>query len=265
MTATARTGGALPFPDRVLLRPAAGRPRHRLVCLHHAGGGASAYAPWLARLPQDVEVCAVRLPGRESRMGQPPHRSARSAVAEVVETLRPLLADGLPWALYGHSMGGLLAYEVYTELTALGVPQPLYLAVGATAAPQCREAIPPRLPEGYGRAELVEVLRGYGGTPEEVFRNEELLDLILPVLEADLTLFDAYRPTLPPQPVRCPLLAFAGARDPLVDPAHVAAWEEVAADAFTYRLLDAGHFFLASHADEVLARLAVPARAGAAA
>ncbi|MGW3496803.1 thioesterase II family protein [Streptomyces sp. NPDC001020] len=265
MRGTGRPDAAFPFPDRVLLRAATARPRHRLVCLHHAGGGASAYAPWLSRLPQDVEVCAVRLPGRESRMGQAPHHSPAAAVAEVVATLEPLLADGLPWALYGHSMGGLLAYEVYTELTARGVAQPLYLAVGATAAPQCRAAVAPRLPEGYTRQDLIDILRGYGGTPQEVFDNDELLDVILPVLAADLTLFDSYRPILPPAPVRCPLLAFAGSRDALVEPAHVAAWKECAASKFEYRSLDAGHFFVGSHADDVLARLDAWSRAEVAA
>lgn len=261
MTDTGLSGSAFSFPDRVLLRPATGRPRYRLVCLHHAGGGASAYTPWLSRLAPDVEMCAVRLPGRESRMGQVPHRSPVAAVAELVATLEPLLADGLPWALYGHSMGGVLAYEVYTALTARGVPQPLCLAVGATTAPQYRDSVPPRLPEAYGRADLVEVLRGYGGTPQEVFESQELLDLILPVLAADLTLFDSYRPLLPPAPVRCPLLAFAGSRDALVEAAHVAAWEACAAGGFEYRVLDAGHFFVDSHADDILAPLDASARA----
>ncbi|MEE4492732.1 thioesterase II family protein [Streptomyces sp. BE230] len=261
MTGTTMSDAVFPFPDRVLLRSAKGRPLYRLVCLHHAGAGASAYAPWMSRLPQDVELCAVRLPGRESRMGQAPHRSPASAVAEVVETLEALLTDGLPWALYGHSMGGLLAYEVQAALIARGVRPPLCLALGATGAPQRRAAVPPRLPQPYGRADLVDVLRSYGGTPQEVFEHRELLDLILPVLAADLTLFDSYVPVLPPAPVRCPLLAFAGAQDSMVEAADVAEWEACATGGFEYRLLDAGHFFVGSHADEVITLLDASARA----
>jgi medium-chain acyl-[acyl-carrier-protein] hydrolase len=232
------------------------------VCLHHAGGGAATYAPWLRRIPADVEVCALRLPGRESRWSEPAHRTVSAAVSEILDVVVALATDGVPMALYGHSMGGVLAYEVYAALTHEGAPEPLYLAVGATPSPLRQAKRAPRLPTRRTREDLVDVLRGYGGTPAEVFEQRDLLDVVLPVLEADLVLLDTHRPALPPRPVRCPLLALAGARDPLVAVADVVAWRECAVRGFKHRVVDAGHFFLQSHVDPVLSLLEEWSRKG---
>jgi surfactin synthase thioesterase subunit len=227
------------------------------VCFHHAGGGAGAYLSWLRLAPPDVEIYAVRLPGRESRLAEPVHTEPSAAIAEAVDVVRPLATGDVPWALYGHSMGGILAYEVYQELTGQGAPEPVFLAIGATPAPRRHAGNPTRLPAGHGEQDLMNILRDYAGTPPEVFDNPEFLQLVLRVLEADFTLFDSYRPQLPPKQVRCPLLAFGGAHDAVVPADDVAAWKECAAGPFDYQLLDSGHFFVESHASTVLDALEV--------
>ncbi|MGW1052834.1 thioesterase II family protein [Streptomyces sp. NPDC001130] len=263
MSASRATGpGRRTSNARMLRRPAVGRPRYRLVCLHHAGGGAAAFAPWLRMLPDDVEVCALRMPGRESRLGEPQHREPAAAVAELLGVVWPLATDDVPIAYYGHSMGGALAYELYRALAEKGAPEPLYLAVGATAAPQRWTSLPPRLREGDARQVLVDLLREYGGTPPEVFDHPELLDVALTVLEGDFRLYDAYQPIPPPGPVGCPLVAFAGVRDGMVAADDVLAWRECAAGPFAFHLLDDGHFFVESQADRILALLGEWARDG---
>ncbi|WP_424184830.1 thioesterase II family protein [Actinokineospora sp. G85] len=241
--------------SQALHRPAAGAARYRLVCFHHAGGGAGAFSPWLRLAPPDVEIYALRLPGRESRLGEPAHTDPAEAVAEAVQVVRPLAADGVPLAYYGHSMGGALAYEVHQALAAEGAPDPLFLAVGATPSPARQAERPPLLPPEHDDDDLREILRAYAGTPPEVFDNPEFLGLVLGVLEADFALFDRYRPRLPPEPVRCPVVAFCGADDSVVPPDAVAAWRDSAAGPFEFRELDGGHFFVESHADQVLGRL----------
>ncbi|GGN43775.1 thioesterase II family protein [Streptomyces fuscichromogenes] len=252
MSAAATGLGHRTSNARMLHRPAVGRPRYRLVCLHHAGGGPAAFAPWLRMLPDDVEIYALRMPGRDSRLGELQHRKPAAAVAEFLGIVGPLATDDVPVAYYGHSMGGALAYELYRALAEKGAPEPLYLAVGATAAPQRWASLPARLPEGDARQVLVDLLRAYGGTPPEVFDHPELLDVALTVLEGDFRLYDDYRPTLPPGPVGCPLVAFAGARDGMVATDDVRAWRECAAGPFAFHLLDDSHFFVESQADRIL-------------
>ncbi|MCX5395487.1 thioesterase II family protein [Streptomyces sp. NBC_00102] len=234
---------------RMWHRPAVGaRPRYRLVCIPHAGGGTAAYQPWLRLLPRDVEVCVIRLPGRESRMSRPPHSDFGHAVSEIADLLSGL--PPIPWALYGHSMGGLLAYEVCGVLAGGPLPEPLCLAVGGTAAPPRHADLPPWLPPGSGRRDVVNLLKRFGGTPQEVFDNPEMLNLVLKMVESDFLMLDTYRPGT--HAVRCPLFAFAGTRDTEVTPADVAAWQHTAAGSFELRLLDAGHFFAYSHAEAVV-------------
>ncbi|MCF6525326.1 thioesterase II family protein [Streptomyces sp. JJ36] len=241
--------------NRLLHRPAHERPRYRLVCFHHAGAGAGAYTSWMREAPEDVEMLALRLPGRESRLDEAAYDDPAAALDDVLEILAPLAADEVPLALYGHSMGGVLAYEAYTALAAQGLPDPLFLATGATPAPHRHAVRPSRLPTGHGRQDLLDLLHRYEGTRPEVFDHPELLEIVLGVLEADLTLLDSYRPALPPEPVRCPVLAFSGTGDTMVDAGDIEAWRECAAGPFVHRTFDSGHFFAESHATALLCEL----------
>ena len=92
-------------------RPAA---RLRLICLPFAGGGAAAYRPWLKHLPSDIEMCLVQLPGRETRMRETPYTRLDELVTDLVPALEPFLDR--PYALFGHSMGALTAYELTRRL-----------------------------------------------------------------------------------------------------------------------------------------------------
>lgn len=247
--------------NRVLRRPAVERPQYRLACFHHAGGGAGAFAPWLRRLPADVELVALRLPGRESRLAETPYTDASAAVAECVEILRPLVYDEVPLAYFGHSMGGILAHETYRALAAEGAPPPLFLAVSAALAPHVQATRGARLPAGYDRGTLRGLLRDFAGTEPALLADDELVELVLPSLEADLLLLDGYRPALPLELVGCPLLTFAGDDDPVVPAQGVSAWQAYAGGPYAHRLVRAGHFFVGSHADQILGSLDAWARA----
>lgn len=244
-------------PDyRVLWRPAVGdTPRYRLVCFHHAGGGTGTFASWLYRLPGDVELIVPRLPGRESRLGEQPHTDFSTAIAEIVEILRPLVCEGVPFAYFGHSMGGIVAHEANRVLASEGAPTPLFLAVSAAPAPHRQLARAPRLPAGYDRGTVTRILRDFAGTDPAALADEELLDLVLPAFEADLLLLDSYRPVLSLATVACPLLTFVGEYDSLVPTEDVEAWRECAGSTYERYVLRAGHFFLESNVDEILERL----------
>src|SRR6202035_2395188 len=94
----------------------------------------SAYRGWAAALPGDVEVCPVQLPGRESRLREPPFVSAERLVLALADALHPHLA--LPFAFFGHSMGAMLSFELARELRRRGRPLPVHLFVSGRRAPQ---------------------------------------------------------------------------------------------------------------------------------
>jgi medium-chain acyl-[acyl-carrier-protein] hydrolase len=204
------------------VRSPAPRPgaRLQLLCFHPAGGGPSLFRGWPAQLPADVEVLAIQLPGRESRFTETPLSDYREAVAQAFAALRPLLER--PYALFGHSMGGLLAYGIALTAQQTGAPAPTRLIVSSCAAPGS-----PNERRGRGHwseAELVGELRKMGGTPEEVLTDPDLLSLILPTLRADYTICDSFF-ARPPQGMLldCPVSAFCGSED-TVTPEQMRAW-----------------------------------------
>ncbi|MEV5176581.1 alpha/beta fold hydrolase [Streptomyces flaveolus] len=221
--------------------------RLRLVCVPYAGGGASAYAQWAQELAPDLEVHAVRLPGRESRLSEPPLTDVRDVVAALGEEL--LAAIRPPFVLFGHSMGALIAYELTRWLRAVGGPGPERLLVSGRQAPHLARRV--RSPYDLPDAEFVEALRSLGGTPEEVLGDAHVMRLLMPVLRADFRLNDAYRHR-PGKPLDCPVSAFGGRDDPVVGEDGLRAWQAHTEGPFTLHMFDGGHFFPHSAQRELL-------------
>ena len=180
------SAGAGTWLVRMKPRPAA---RLRLLCVPYAGVGPSAYRRWSDALPSDIEVGAVHLPGREGRLREPALTGLEPLIDVTAEGLKPFLDR--PFALFGHSMGALVAFELARRFRAEGWGEPTHLFVSGRRAPQ----VPPRHPDiaHLPDAEFVEeIRRRYNGIPDEVLRHPDLLALLLPGLRADLTLIEAY-------------------------------------------------------------------------
>ena len=227
-------------------RPCAA-PRLRLLCAPYAGGGASLFRGWPDRLPQDAEVLAVQLPGREKRLTEPPCVDLGYAVARIFRELLPLLDR--PLALFGYSMGTRIVYELARTLRQQTGTEPLHLFVAACSAPHVPESAPPR--HGLPDAAFKEALRRLGGTPEEVLDNAELMALYLPMIRADFALKEAYvhRPC---PPFGCPVTAYCGLGDAEAPDPAMRAWQASSRGRFRLRLFEGGHFFLHGREPELL-------------
>ncbi|XVQ85639.1 thioesterase II family protein [Microbispora siamensis] len=212
--------------------------RLRLYCLPYAGGGSSAYASWQALLGREIEVCPIVLPGREGRMLESPISSMDALVPSLAEGLAPHLTR--PYALFGHSMGALIAFELARRLVAYRLPAPAMLLL--SGAGPVRD---PRRENTHhlGDAELLDSLRRMNGTPPEFFGNPELVELLLPTIRADLQLAETFSV---PDAVRIPvpITAFAGSADPYAGPAIVGGWRRHAAAGFALHELPGDHFFV---------------------
>ena len=247
-TGSARAAVANPW----ILRPRRQLPGGlRLFCLPYAGGAASAYRCWADGLPPEVEVCALQLPGRGSRIREAPFRRVEDLVPAIAEGLGPLL--DLPFALFGHSMGAVVAFELARELRRRGSPAPVLLAVSGHQAPRRPDVEPPfsHLPDP---AFLEEVRKRYDGIPPEVLAEEELLQLLLPVLRADIQVLENYSYAGEP-PLDCPLSCFGGEDDRHVSLADLEAWRDETSGRLRVRTFPGGHFFLESARSEVLRAL----------
>jgi medium-chain acyl-[acyl-carrier-protein] hydrolase len=195
---------------------------------------------WSDELPASIEIHAVQLPGREARLREPLVTALPALAEQVAEALLPVLTG--PCAFFGHSLGGLLAFEVARVLRRRGARQPVHLLVAARAAPQLARDQPTlhTLPS----EELVaEVVRRYDGIPAAVRQEPALLQLLLPVLRADLQLLESYE-YAEGEPLECPLSVFGGQQDGTVQPAQLEAWGAQTLGAFRLRMLPGNHFFL---------------------
>ncbi|MFI2437499.1 thioesterase II family protein [Streptomyces sp. NPDC018693] len=213
--------------------------RIRLLCLPHAGGGALAYRAWARALAPDIEVVAIRLPGRESRFREEPFSRLGDLVPGLVKDLAPLLAE--PHAWFGHSMGALIAFEACRASRALGLGRARRLLVSGRPAPH----LPLRGAPVHAApmADLVARLRANGGTPDEVLEDDVAMAALLPMLRADYSVAETYAHR-PDEPLDCPLSVFGGEQDPLVTPQELAAWRRHSARGCTVRTYPGGHFYL---------------------
>ncbi|MEV0804950.1 alpha/beta fold hydrolase [Micromonospora sp. NPDC050200] len=211
----------------------------RLVCLPHAGAGAGTFRPWAALLGEQVEVWSAQLPGRERRLAEPPLTTMAELAPPLLDAVTARVRP--PFAIFGHSMGGLIGYELARRLVARGGPVPQRLVVSA-ARPPHRAA---RTGEAHALddAALDDWLGGLGGVPEEVLADAALLELILPTVRADLSVVASYRPVAP-EPLPCPVDAVAAADDPLVDPDEVAGWAACTTADFSLTVVPGGHLYL---------------------
>jgi len=225
--------------------------RLRLFCFPYAGGPAQSFRKWQDQLPGSVEVCPIQLPGRWSRLREAPFRRIDRLVQAAAEALRPHMS--MPFALFGHSLGALIAFEMARHLRRAGASEPLQLFVSARRAPQLPRASSPifALPDH----EFIEQMRlRYSGIPQEVLDAPDLLELLLPAMRADMEVFDTYQ-YVPGAPLGCPISVFGGATDPTVGREQLEAWRDQTTAAFSLRILPGGHFFLHSAADLLLVEL----------
>jgi medium-chain acyl-[acyl-carrier-protein] hydrolase len=225
--------------------------RARLFCFAHAGGGASAYRLWSAGLPVEVEVCAVLLPGREGRLHEPPVSNLTALVDGVMPDLLAL-ADR-PFALFGHSMGAVVAGEVARTLHARGGPEPLALFASSRRpahVPGTETPLHPLSDDAF----VTEIRRRYGGIPAEVLAEPDLMALLLPSLRADMHALETHRPTRRP-PIACPIIALGGSDDRLTPIQHLDAWRDETSGAFRARQFPGGHFYIEARRSDVLAEV----------
>jgi pyochelin biosynthesis protein PchC len=215
-----------------------------LVCLPHAGGTASAYFPFSAGLRPSVEVQAVQYPGRQDRHGEPAALAMDDLVDGLAQAVRPVTER--PYALFGHSMGSVVAYELALRLERDGRPGPRwFFASGRRAPSRARPEYMHRRPDDELLAHVAG-LGGLGGGRPELFEDPDVRAMVLPALRADYTLVENYRADKGGC-LNCPVTVLIGTTDPLVDVGEAAAWQEHTSAAFELRSFPGGHFYLTGH------------------
>ncbi len=207
------------------------------------------YLRWRKRLPSWIQVVPVELPGRGRRLHEAPESNLDALAARLSDELGTDLPDR--YALFGHSMGALLAYRIAYRLHAERRPLPIALLVSACAAPSRQDW--KRYADKTTDASLIAELRKQNGTPEEVFESPELLAMTLSLLGVDYVACASFRyQKLPPLPL--PIHVFGGREDEIHSP-KLEAWGEESTAGTSLDWFDGGHFFLRRNEDAFLSVL----------
>jgi medium-chain acyl-[acyl-carrier-protein] hydrolase len=238
------------FPLIRTIRPASAQARLSLVCFPHAGGSPFFGRGW-SGLPDWIEVMALVMPGPADREAAS-FRRVEMVVTRLVDN-DPSLAGG-PYALFGHSLGALVAFELARELRRRGRALPRALLASACEAPQVRKA--PRPIHELPDAEFLRELEQLNGTPPEILGDRELMRVLMPRLRADFEMSAAYRYVAEPA-LACPICVYGGTEDPEVPLAELDAWRAQTSGGFRHASVRGGHFFHQTHPRELSEQIAL--------
>ncbi|RJQ75515.1 thioesterase [Pseudonocardiaceae bacterium YIM PH 21723] len=221
----------------------------RLVCLPHAGGSASFYRPLALGLAPGVEALMIQYPGRQDRLNEPGETNLPRLAERVHRELLPYLDR--PLALFGHSMGAIVAFELARRLQAAGTPA-RELFASAHRAPHLRSGEPAI---ALIDQELINRMTDLDGTDPRVLADPEIREMVLPAMRADYQALESYR-FADGEPLTCPITVLTGTSDPRVTPDEAVAWKQHGAAGVEVHEFDGGHFYLVAQAKPVTALLA---------
>jgi surfactin synthase thioesterase subunit len=220
--------------------------RLRLFCLPHAGGTSAIFNGWDAHLTRHAEVWQVLLPGRGTRIGEEPIKDAREMTHALAEALVPHMHA--PFALFGHSMGAMLAHELTLLLLSRGGPVPRMLVVSGRQAPHLPAALPPV--RAMTDEQFLAVLGSLSTETTRLLSEPSLRKVIMPLLRADFLLCDSWAPR-PERRIPVPILAFGGTRDPSLSASMVEQWSRHTFGRFRNIFLPGDHFLVQPLAKEM--------------
>jgi len=226
--------------DWFLTRPAGPAPGAMIFCFAHAGGSPRLFLDWQRHLAGDAEIVAVCPPGRGHRASEP-----QPSLPELIEGAATAIAasaerDPRPVYLFGHSLGGLVAFEVARRLRDL--PALRHLVASGISAPSLLPSARVRELASLDGREFAEALRFFGGLPPEVFADEGVLDMLLPGLVADFRMAAEYR-YRPARPLAIDVSLIVGRDDPHVGPAQLEGWRDECVAPPAIHWADGGHVY----------------------
>lgn len=213
-----------------------------LFCLPFAGGNKYSFRPYEKFVPSPINLITLEYPGRGARMSEPLLSDAVQLVPDLCSQVMQRIS-GNPYAIYGHSLGALLAFLLTRQLLAGGCAAPLHLFVSGAGGPagflqeKQRHLLPRNL--------LLEEIKKMGGTQAAVLDHEELLEIFEPVIRADLRICDTYAYE-PAAPLNIPVTVITGTEEPIPEE-RILLWGKETTGPVQFRKLPGDHFFIFDH------------------
>lgn len=219
-----------------------------IFCLPHAGGSAANYLKWKKYRNDVFEWKPLELKGRGARSKEPFYQDFPEMVEDIFQIIRESVADTTNYLIFGHSMGGFLAYQTAVKLTEENIPLPCHLFLSG--------CFPPHITRNsdysnWSDADFKLMMFKLGGLTKDILKNKEWNDLHLPVVKADYLLLKSYRHIPREQKLNIGITVFGGDNDPEVSEEELIEWGNYTEMSFKYKLFPGGHFFLNDYLEEI--------------
>ncbi len=213
----------------------------RLFCLPYAGANSAIFSTWNEKLSDDIEVISIQLPARANRFLDNVIEDMDTLVSQIYEAIEPLLSE--PFALFGHSMGGMIAYALSQKIETENRYRAKKVIISATKVPEIYARIEHK--HLLSDTELIKVLRDNSVTPSEVLDSDEMMQLLLPTIRADYKLVETYTPTCKAK-LQTEVIVFNSEED--ITKEDMLLWQNYFEHSVQYQAFNGGHFFI--HSDE---------------
>ncbi|WP_176391872.1 thioesterase II family protein [Marininema halotolerans] len=224
--------------------------KHIVFCLPYAGGASSLYIKWRHHVHSDVELYPLEYAGRGKRFSEPFYSSMDEATFDLFHRIANEISPG-GYSFFGHSMGGLIAYELCRRMMKEGYPPPSHLFLSGVKAPdQPRGKSIHHLPNEEFKTEI----QALNGTPQEVIHHPEIFDIFAPILRADFKLIEEYQLIEKEWHISTPITGIYGTEDD-VDQEELARWSAFTTGEFHLEGYPGGHFFIHNHHQEIVRRM----------
>jgi medium-chain acyl-[acyl-carrier-protein] hydrolase len=218
----------------------------RLICFHYAGGSSVSFYPWKDKIASNVELLAINLPGRGSNIDKPLLNNIKDVTNVVLGHIKHYIDK--PLVFFGHSLGGLISFELAKAMKEEGLKQPMHLILSGCMAPQ--KLYKRKKISRLSNKEFIEVLKIYNGISHEVMNEPSLTELFLPIIKTDISIIDDYK-YRGNDPLDCSITTIGGKDDPTVLLEDIYPWESHTTRKYAHHTLEGDHFFIRSDQERV--------------
>lgn len=226
------------------------RPRLRLFCFPYAGGSASVFHDWPAFFTENIELISVQYPGRGERYNDALIADCSQMVDAIYANITTLL--DIPTLFFGHSNGGLIAYELARKLQSASGYSLSHLFLSASCSAADRKATARR--SALNDDALISELASLNGTPPALLANKEMMELYLPILRADFTISDSYRYCSTPR-LKSATTVFYGLQDDSMSLNEINGWQKIIHGNVDFVPINGGHFFIHERLSQVISHI----------
>ncbi|MBN2419957.1 MAG: thioesterase [Deltaproteobacteria bacterium] len=221
----------------------------RLFCFPYAGGGTSVFYNWPHNITTDIEVCMIKMAGREVRFNEPPYRRIPKLVEDLAPAILPFLDK--PFLFFGHSLGAHISFYLTHHLRRYNLPCPMHMFISGARAPHLTEPAPDALHYRMEDKKFIDKLIKLGGMSDEVLRDKEILNIVLPILRADIELLNTMEYT-DEEPLSCGITVFCGEFDKRVSREDAEAWSRHTNHDFRLTMIAGKHLFINTHQAQII-------------